>query len=159
MDSEVKKKVLKMFRYGMYICTSKTGDQYSASTVTWVTQASFHPPLVAVGLKVNSGIYQTVQQAGRFALHVVPDGEKELARRFFRPARVEDHRINGVPYELHEQYNLPILLSTPAYLIGDVKEVPELGDHRLVIAEVIDAVLKEEMEPLLLQDTGWSYSG
>ena len=50
MDPEVKKKTLRMINYGMYVLTSKDGDQLDAATVNWVTQASFNPPLVVVGV-------------------------------------------------------------------------------------------------------------
>ncbi len=143
----------------MYICTSKAGEQISSSTVTWVTQTSFHPPLIAVAVRVDTGIYETIHSSGQFALHIVPEDGKELARRFIRPAHVQDGRINGVPFEIDEKYDLPILLSSPAYLIAAVKEIPEIGDHHLVIAEVVDAVVKKSTTPILLRDTGWSYSG
>ena len=44
MDPEVKKKALRMINYGMYVLTSKDGDQLDAATVNWVTHASFNPP-------------------------------------------------------------------------------------------------------------------
>ena len=100
MNPEDRKKVLGMFRYGMYVCTSKADEIISASTVTWVTQSSFDPPLIAVAIKVESGIYDTIRQAGRLALHIIPEGEKGLAKRFFRPASVKGDRINGVPFEI-----------------------------------------------------------
>jgi len=159
VDPKIKKQVLNLFQYGIYICTSKSEGQISSSSITWVTQSSFHPPLLAMAVKVETGIYETIKSANQFALHVVPEDGKELARRFFRPAHVEDGRINGVPFEVDEEYDLPILLSAPAYLIGSVQEIIKMGDHHIFIAEVIDAVVKHSTEPILLRDTGWSYSG
>lgn len=148
-----------MFPYGMFICTTKAGDEIAASTVTWVTQSSFKPPLITVAIKVDTKIYDVLKAGGRFALHVIPVGEKKLASKFFRPAAIEDNRVNGVPFSLSEEYDLPILDSTPAHLICDIRDVAETGDHHLFIAEVVHAEFRKDMKPLLLQDTGWRYSG
>lgn len=148
-----------MIPYGMFICTTKSGDEIAASTVTWVTQCSFKPPLITVAIKNDTKIYDILKEAGRFALHVVPDGEKQLASRFFRPASIENGRMNGVPFAMDGNHGLPILESTPAHLICKVRELPEIGDHHLFIAEVVDGEYRAEMEPLLLRDTGWRYGG
>ena len=44
MDPDVKKKVLRQISYGMYVVSSAAGDAVSASTVNWLSQASFSPP-------------------------------------------------------------------------------------------------------------------
>ena len=48
MDANVKKSVLRMIPYGMYVLTAKgKDDAVAAATVNWVTQASFQPPLIS----------------------------------------------------------------------------------------------------------------
>ena len=54
---------------------------------------------------------------------------------------------------------LPVLESPPAYLVCDVLDVNERGDHPLFLAEVKNAVVRNEIEPLELRKTGWSYGG
>ena len=50
MDADAKKTALRMIPYGLYVLTAAGKDgRKSAATVNWVTQASFAPPLVAVG--------------------------------------------------------------------------------------------------------------
>ena len=46
-----KKTTLRMIPYGLYILGTKHGDEISAGAVNWVTQTSFSPPLVAMGVK------------------------------------------------------------------------------------------------------------
>ncbi|HKJ67187.1 MAG TPA: flavin reductase family protein [bacterium] len=159
MDEQTKKQVLKMFTYGMFIFTAGEGDEIAASSVTWVTQCSFQPPLVAVGLRTGGGPYHIVRQSGIFALHIVPAGEKELASSFFRAAQVRDDRLNGYTFQMDAEHGVPVLDAPPAYLICRVREIPELGDHHLVIAEVVDAQLRTSADPMVLRDTGWSYGG
>lgn len=159
MDQAVKKKVLKSFTYGMFVFSSKAGDEISAGSVTWVTQCSFQPPLVAVGLRLDGGPYHMVKDSGVFALHLVSRGDKTLASSFFRPVKVEDGRMNGYPFTLNDQYDVPILEDAPAYIVCKVREITDIGDHHLVIGEVVDAGMREEVEPMVLREAGWSYSG
>jgi hypothetical protein len=42
--------------------------EIGAATVNWVTQGSFAPPLVVVGVKADSGAHTAVKGTGRFAL-------------------------------------------------------------------------------------------
>ena len=59
MDQDAKKTVLRMIPYGMYVLTtkSKDGNDVGAATVNWLTQTSFSPPLIAVGVKADSGAH------------------------------------------------------------------------------------------------------
>ena len=50
MDDKFKKQALRMFSYGVYVLTSKFEDDYCAATVTWVSQASFEPPMCQFAL-------------------------------------------------------------------------------------------------------------
>jgi len=55
--------------------------------------------------------------------------------------------------------DLPLITSAPAHLLCSVLEIIEKGDHPLFLAEVKDVKVKENIEPLELRKTGWSYGG
>ncbi len=85
MDALAKKNALRMIPYGLYVLTGESKDgRVAASTVNWVTQASFDPPLVAVGVKADSTVHQVIKQVGSFALHVLCKGQQSLAFSFFK---------------------------------------------------------------------------
>ena len=65
MDEDAKKTALRMIPYGMYVLTSKSqdGQEVSAATVNWLTQTSFAPPLVAVGVKGDSTAHAQIGRA------------------------------------------------------------------------------------------------
>ena len=67
MDDAAKKTALRMIPYGIYVLTAESGGQVAAATVNWVTQTAFAPPLVAVGVKTDSGSYATLKKAGAAA--------------------------------------------------------------------------------------------
>ena len=43
----------------------------AAARVNWVNQTAFAPPLVAVGVKTDSGAYDIAKEAGGFALNML----------------------------------------------------------------------------------------
>ena len=157
MDEKLRKQVLRMFSYGVYILTSKFEENYCAATVTWVSQASFEPPLISVCIKRDSASYAVVKERGEYLLHILGENQKDLAASFFKQTILENGLINKQKY--HLQDNLPLLAAVPAYLKCKVIEIVEKGDHPLFLAEVKNALIQKTFKPLELRTTGWNYGG
>ncbi len=146
MDDQAKKTALRMIPYGIYVMTAKgTDGELTAATVNWVTQTAFNPPLIVVGVKTDSGSYAAVKASRQFVLNVLGKGQQGAAFAFFKPAVAEDGKLSGEPY--HGGANgLPILDNAPAALECQVREIVELGDHHIVVAEVIEAHVQRQPE-------------
>lgn len=141
MDANSKKLTLRMIPYGIYVLTADDGKgNVSAATVNWVTQTAFSPPLVVVGVKTDSGVYQTIKAAGSFALNMLGKDQKGLAFTFFRPADVSDGKLSGQNYRKGTT-GAPVLVDAPAAIECKVTSVVEQGDHHIVVGEVVDAHL------------------
>lgn len=153
-----KKSTLLMIPYGLYVLTSKQGDEIHAGTVNWVTQCSFKPPLVAMGVKQDSGLYATLKASGVFALSFLESGQKDIAFAFFRPTQVEGDTISGQRYETHET-GAPILTAAPAWVEGRVVGEVAVGDHSCVVGEVTNAGTQREARLLTLDEVGVKYGG
>ena len=96
MDANAKKTALRMIPYGLYVLTAADKDgEVAAATVNWVTQASFAPPLVVVGVKADSGAHAVIKRSGAFALNVLGKAQQAAAFAFFKPTNREGNRING----------------------------------------------------------------
>lgn len=136
MDEQARKTALRMIPYGLYVLTSEAkGAGPAAATVNWVTQTSFNPPLVAVGVKVESHTYDSVREAGHFALNMLGKGQQGAAFTFFKPAELENGKLSGEDIEWAEN-GAPILKSAPAAIECKLVHVVELGDHHTFIGEV-----------------------
>ena len=157
MNEKYRKQSLRMFSYGVYILSSVKEGEYCVSTVTWVSQASFEPPMISVCIKRNSASYEIVKKRGEFILHLLGDNQKELASTFFKPTIFENEKLNGQEFSLAN--NLPLLKDIPAYIQCKVVEILENGDHPLFLAEVVDAKINNDSNPLELRKTGWTYGG
>jgi flavin reductase (DIM6/NTAB) family NADH-FMN oxidoreductase RutF len=139
MDPNAKKTALRMIPYGLFVLTAQGKDgSIAAATVNWVTQASFTPPLVVVGVKADSGAHALIKDAGAFALNILGKGQQAAAFAFFKPANRDGSRINGEPFHPGSS-GAPILDSVPAFVECTLVEILEKGDHSIVVGEVVDA--------------------
>jgi len=138
MDQDKKKTALRMIPYGLYVLTAESPAGTAAATVNWVTQASFAPPLVAVGVKADSGIHAIIKESNTFALNVLGKGQQALAFTFFKPATREGSTISGEPFRAGAT-GAPILSNTPAYVECRLVATVEKGDHSIFVGEVVEA--------------------
>lgn len=143
MDADAKKTALRMIPYGIYVLTADDGKgNVGAATVNWVTQGSFAPPLVVVGVKADSGAHTVVKGTGKFVLNMLGKEQKAAAFTFFKPAKVEDGKLSGQAF--HAGANgAPILDAAIAAVECSVRQIVEMGDHHIVIAEVTEACVMQ----------------
>jgi flavin reductase (DIM6/NTAB) family NADH-FMN oxidoreductase RutF len=144
MNDDHKKTALRMIPYGIYVLTAKSGDgTIGTATVNWVTQTSFAPPLVAVGVKSDSGAYGALKDSGHFILNMLGKGQQGAAFAFFKPAEVDGDTISGEPFTAGET-GAPVLTNAQACVECKVAEIVERGDHHIVIGEVVNAAVAKE---------------
>ncbi len=88
MDADAKKTALRMIPYGIYVLTAESKDgKVAASTVNWVTQTAFAPPLVVVGVKADSGAHAIIKESKVFALNMLGKDQKGTGLYFLQAAR------------------------------------------------------------------------
>lgn len=158
MDEKVKKHALLMIPYGLFVLGAAHGGKSTVATVNWITQASFHPPLVVVGVKNDSGAHAMIKESKKFALSILGPGQKNIAGAYFRHVEPKDGKFGDFAYETG-QNGTPIVSDAPASVECDVVGFYELGDHTIVVGKVTEAHVKRDSPVLLMKDTGWNYGG
>jgi len=160
MDANAKKTALRMIPYGLYVLAAETSDgQVTTATVNWVTQASFEPPLVVVGVKKDSAGHGIIKAAGNFALSVLAKSQGQEAYAFFKPATRDGSKIGGHEFRKGST-GAPILASAPASVECKLVNTLEMGDHSIFVGQVVDASVQAEISgrpddaTLLLKDLG-----
>ena len=139
MNADTKKTALRMIPYGLYVLTAEGKDgKVAASTVNWVTQTAFQPPLVVVGVKADSGAHHIIKERGCFALNFLGKDQKAQAFTFFKPLEREGDMIGGQPFR-KGQLGTPILENAPAFIECKLVDTLEKGDHSIFVGEVQDA--------------------
>jgi flavin reductase (DIM6/NTAB) family NADH-FMN oxidoreductase RutF len=158
MDPAIKKKALRMIPYGLFVATARDDSGPAAGTINWISQSSFTPPLIMVAIKGDSALHRAVAASRRFIIHVVAKDQKELATAFFRGAELSGDRLNG--YRIESRANeIPLLADPPAWFECRVVNETGGGDHTVFVAEVVEAGVRKDAEPLTLRDTGFFYGG
>ncbi len=160
MDADAKKTALRMIPYGLYVLTSEAKDgRVAAATVNWVTQASFAPPLVVVGVKADSGAHDIIKESGSFALNVLGKGQQGQAFTFFKSLEREGDTIGGEAFAAGATGS-PVLASAPAFVECKLVDTVEKGDHSVFVGEVVEAGVRGEIEgraddaTLIMKDLG-----
>lgn len=146
MDADTKKVALRTIPYGIYVLTADNSKgNIGAATVNWVTQGSFSPPLVVVGVKSDSGVHTVVKGTGQFALNMLSKAQKGVAFTFFKPAKLEDGKLSGQAFKPGVN-GCPILHDAIAAVECSVREIVEIGDHHIVVGEVTEAYVPRPIE-------------
>ena len=159
MDLQAKKTALRKIPHGVYVVGVKQGSQLNAFTATWLTQVSFTPPLVALGIKRDSHSLEMIRQEGVFSVNLLGKDQKALAEHFVKPAAVVGEKLRTIAHHPGVT-GTPILEDAIAHVECRVREVAnEHGDHAVVIGEVVEAGVRKDEVALTLMDTGWHYGG
>jgi len=160
MDPAIKKAVLRKMTYGVWVIAADAAGDREASTVTWVSQMSFTPPLIAVGVRVGSHLHAVLEKAGAFAMHLVAAGQKDVAEAFIKETKVTADTIGGRKYGAGPVTKAPILEGFPCWFEARVVERVTKGDHTIFVGEVVEASMKDkDATPLVLASTGLNYGG
>jgi len=159
MDSKTKQKVLRLLTNGMYFLTSRSAERFGATTITWVSQSSFKPPLLMVALRKDGSAFQCVTESRAAVLHVLSSDQQLIAQKFFAATTESQGLLNGEPYVAGSN-GAPVLENLGAYLECKALEIVATpGDHAVVVFEVLDAVLRKQVEPLTVTGSPWQYGG
>ena len=155
MDANTKKTTLRMIPYGLYVLTAAHADgRVAAATINWVTQASFEPPLIAIGVKADSGAHSLIKDTKAFALNVLGKGQQGLAFTFFKPAEKKGDTISGEPFRPGTT-GAPILTNLPAFVECTLEATVEKGDHSVFVGRVVEVGLAKPIDGRADDATLW----
>lgn len=164
MDPKARRRVLRLISNGMYVVTSPIGEEHAAATITWLTQISFEPPLISMGVRPGSRISEALHASRVVTIHPLSEDQQDLAKSFFASPELdleaEPPTIAGHAFAAGRHGAR--LLSARAWITGRVIETLDCGgDHNLVVVEVqgIGEAGEGEMHPLTVQASPWSYGG
>lgn len=158
MDQKTRKKVLRKITYGVYILAAKLDDNYSAATITWLSQASFDPPLLMLGLKKSSNTYKFVIESKKFSINILNESNKDMAAAFIKDTIYKDGKLDG--YEIKIGITgVPVFIKSNSYMECELVKLIEGGEHDIIIAETKAVENISEENTLNLLSTGWNYGG
>lgn len=142
--------------YGIYVLTAAHGERINGMIASWVSQASYDPPLVTAAVHPNRYSHQLIEKSGAFALHAIGRDRRDFLDRFKGPdAAAKFDSIQWRPGKTGS----PILDNCVAWLECRVADRLSPGNHTLFVGEVVDAGAKEGMDALSTADYDGVYLG
>lgn len=163
MSEDKIKDALKMMPYGFYAFTTKSGDDVNAMVVNWVSQMSYAPRLLAVGIQKSCYSHGLLEAGQVFGLNLFLQSDKDaimgvMSGRAKKPEKMEQARFSPAP-----RTGVPVLEGAAAYIECKLTRIVDVGgDHDIVVGEAINADVMKAADPpdmLSLTELGWSYAG
>ncbi len=142
-------KALHKISYGLYIVTSKKGNQMNGQIANTVFQISNEPPTIAVSINKQNLTNEFISESKVFVVSVLAqEVPLSLIGQFgFKSGREVD-KFAGVNYKL-TQGGVPYVTDhILAYLEAKVIQEVDAGTHTIFIGEVTDAEVLKEGTPM-----------
>ena len=118
-------------------------------TVNSFSSVSLDPMLVLVCLNETSPAVSLIARAGAFVVNVLSAGQQDVSRWFanrYRPAG--SAMFDGVPFEPGIT-GCPVLVDATASFECRLRQSHPVGDHVIVLGEVIALVHRPQLAPLI----------
>jgi flavin reductase (DIM6/NTAB) family NADH-FMN oxidoreductase RutF len=143
--------------YGIFVLATADPAGPRAMVVSWVSQASSSPPLLAVALRKNRPAVPAILNGNLFSLNLLEENQVAWVDRFKNPRPAEDLRacFEQICAGSQEFYRLKDGL---AFFACRVVSKLDPGDHLLFVAEAI-AASAGKGGPLITSACGKSYVG
>jgi flavin reductase (DIM6/NTAB) family NADH-FMN oxidoreductase RutF len=160
---KLRRRVLWKMPSGLYVLGSTDGGaRRNGMTANWVTQISFDPKWVGVGVERTALTHELIEAGRCFSVSLIDREDRAIVRKFTKPVDVDldAGTLNGFPF-VERVTGAPILGQAAAYLDCALREQVEAGNHTFFVGEVVDAgfLKAEDTEILAMQDTRMSYGG
>ena len=158
MDQAAKKQALRLFTYGLYIVMCKDGDEVNGFTANWLSQVSFEPPMLVVSVENNTKSLPMMLHSRTFTVNVLHTDQRGLAGALGKSALKFPDKLQDIDYSI-EDGTYPILKEGLAWVACEVRSSVEAGDSTLLVAEVVNAGVLAEGQPLTMNEAGFRHAG
>lgn len=163
MSDDSIKRALNLMPYGFYAVTSRNGDDVNIMVANWISQVSFEPRLVALGLQKTSYSHGVIEQGGVFAINIFRAEDQEIIMPFCKSRSKFPDKVKEAAYTDGPKTGCPIIEGAAAYIELKVTQIVDIGgSHDIVVGETVGADVMKESEvddTLTLTHLGWSYAG
>jgi flavin reductase (DIM6/NTAB) family NADH-FMN oxidoreductase RutF len=166
--------VMDSMPYGLYILGSHSPDgEANGMMADWVMQVSFNPRRLAVSFENDAHSLANVRATKFFTINLLGQDHEgmELAQQFAQPyfdskirgrtpspSEKVHHKLDDLPFSTTAN-GAPILRDAIAWAECEAEQFVSVGDHTLVVGNVLDGRVVRDAEALTSSYTGWPYSG
>lgn len=126
------------------ISTEVEGKKYGL-TASAVTSLALEPPMLVVCINKSTGSAHAIKESKKFGVNILSLDQAHLARQFATPNidKFADVKLD------ERNSEVPLLKGAHVNLECEVESISEGGTHYIFIANVLNAQINEESEPLV----------
>jgi flavin reductase (DIM6/NTAB) family NADH-FMN oxidoreductase RutF len=149
--------------YGFYAVTSRDGEDRNVMVLNWLTQVSFEPQHIVIGLQNSAYTMGLVKKSKVFGVNLFLKEDASVIKQFTKSRKKDPEKFEKVNYTDGAVTGVPILDEAVAYLECEVVQIMDTGaGHSVVTAKVVGGGMRKEAEAadiLTLPHLGWGYGG
>ncbi|MER5183475.1 flavin reductase family protein [Streptomyces sp. NPDC002896] len=143
------KQVFRRYPAGVVVVTADAGLGPVGFTATSLTSLSLEPPLVSFAVGTTTSSWPHIERAATAVVNFLGAEQQALATTF---ATSGIDRFAAPTSWRRLPEGETVLDDVAGWLRLDIEQLVPAGDHRIVIARVVDSWLDEGRSPLLFHD-------
>lgn len=143
MDADKFKQLMAGVPAPVTVVTTQCDGKPHGATVSSFASLSLEPRLISIALIEGSALLAHCRKARRFAVNLLGFRQTELALKF--ASRCDD-RFADIPWA--SDRGLPRLAGASAFVVCELFQEVQGGDHALLFGQVLDAEITAEL-PLI----------
>lgn len=135
--------------YGLYIISSKLGDQINGQIANTVNQVTAEPAQIAIALNKDNLTHDYIMESRVFSVSILEqETPMSLIGQFGFKSGKETNKFTDVAYKTGKT-GAPIVTDhSIAFLEAKVVQTMDVGTHTIIVGELVDADTLSDAEPL-----------
>jgi len=139
------------------VVTARFNGKTGGFIASWVTQASFVPPLVMIAVNPLHYTYELIIGSNAFAVNVLRTDQAELVNLFGKASSAKVDKFSRAPWEIRRTGS-HVLKDCLAFIDCTVLWRRQAGDHIIIVGSVADAGVRSAGETLREEQSMYSKS-
>lgn len=142
-------KVMNKISYGLYVLTSRNGNQYNGCIINTLAQVTTSPNRVSITVNKGNFSEYMIRSDGRFNVSIVDESAKfELFKRFGFASGRWENKLSGLKYKFAAN-GIPVIEEgVCGYICCEVVQSIDLGTHTMFIADVVEGEVTSGNAPM-----------
>lgn len=160
LDPDARKRMLRSFTYGLFWVSAEHDGERGIFTANWVSQASFDPPILMLSVERESSTLPLIQASGHFVIGPFRSDQRELAGDLGRPKSRAGDKISAYDLDVTRMASGGFAVTNSLGALGcKVQAEVDAGDSIVLVAEVVEAQVFGDGEPLTMSEAGFRHFG
>lgn len=143
---------MRNFATGVCVATTYSegpgGRRDDAITINSLTSVSLDPPLVSMCLRHDSRFLANVLEVKVWAVSILDAGTEDIARALAKDRDVRDVVVQTLS-ATRGKHTGALVLDSPSWIECALRDRLVIGDHSMLIGEVLDISVQDRRPPLI----------